>query len=99
MKIRDIRAVEIDITPRPKTAPREPIRAIAMNRARPLDQKSAWGPPSRWKTVACVVTVEDGSWGLGISLYGKPVVSVINDHFALLLVGESCMADRAAARS
>ena len=92
MKIRDIRAVEVDITPRPKTAPREPIGAIAMNRARPPDQKTAWQPPSRWGTVACVVTVEDGSWGLGISLYGAPVVSVINDHFAPLLVGENCMA-------
>jgi L-rhamnonate dehydratase len=39
-----------------------------------------------------VVTAEDGTWGLGISIYGEPVISVINDHFGPALVGESCLA-------
>jgi len=47
-------------------------------------------PP--WKSVACVATAEDETWGLGVSIYGAPVVSVINDHFAPNLVGESCVA-------
>lgn len=47
-------------------------------------------PP--WKSVACVATAENGTWGLGVTIYGAPVVSVINDHFAPNLIGESCMA-------
>jgi L-rhamnonate dehydratase len=97
MKIKDIRALEIDITPRPKTRPREPSLAGKVRMARPISRYLRFVAvpgtiPSTWKRPACVVTAEDGTWGLGISLYGSPVVDIINDHFAPYLVGENCMA-------
>lgn len=53
-------------------------------------RRSLWTPG--FKTVACVVTAEDGTWGLGATGYGEPVLPVIRDHFAPHLVGENCMA-------
>jgi len=53
-------------------------------------QRSLWMPG--WKTAACVVTAEDGTWGLGTTSLGEPVTAIINDHFAPLLAGENCMA-------
>jgi L-rhamnonate dehydratase len=47
---------------------------------------------AKWPSVGCVVTADDGSWGFGISRYGAPVISIINDHLAPLLVDEPCMA-------
>ena len=47
-------------------------------------------PP--WGHVACVVTAEDGTWGLGMSSNAGPVASIINDHYATFLTGENCMA-------
>ncbi len=48
--------------------------------------RSSWRP--RWPSVACLVTAEDGSWGLGMTRYGTPVISIINEHLAPLLAGE-----------
>ena len=53
-------------------------------------RRSLSSPP--WGSVACIVTAEDGTWGLGMSTHGAPVESIVNDHFAPLLVGEECMA-------
>jgi L-rhamnonate dehydratase len=97
VKIKEIRAVEIDITARPKTSPREPSLSEKLTMVRPMSRypRSEAGrgtTPSTWKRAACVVTAEDGTWGLGISLYGSPVVRIINDHFTPHLVGENCMA-------
>ncbi len=52
--------------------------------------RSLWRLPL--DEVACVVTAEDGTWGLGTTTYPGPVVPLINDHFAPLLAGEDCMA-------
>ena len=50
-----------------------------------------WAPP--WEeTSVCVVTAEDGTFGVGMTVFSTPVNSLINDHFAPLLVGENCMA-------
>ena len=50
-----------------------------------------WSPP--WEeTSICVVTAEDGTFGVGMTIFSTPVNSLINDHFAPLLVGENCMA-------
>ncbi|HEV7274699.1 MAG TPA: enolase C-terminal domain-like protein [Devosiaceae bacterium] len=49
---------------------------------------------SSWRfdgSVGCLVTAEDGSTGFGVSRNGTPVISLINDHFAPLLVGENSM--------
>ena len=53
-------------------------------------QRSSWS--AKWKTTVCVVTAEDGSFGLGISSFAGPVCRIINDHFAPHLEGENCMA-------
>ena len=97
MKIKEVRAAQIDIAPKPKSKPRAPKLAEAVGIASPLGRYSTPSrPPSSWsatwKRTACVVTADDGTWGLGISLYGGPVSSIINDHFAPKLVGENCMA-------
>jgi L-rhamnonate dehydratase len=47
---------------------------------------------ARWPSVGCLVTATDGSWGFGMTRYGTPVISIINEHMAPLLVGEPCMA-------
>ena len=52
--------------------------------------RSSWRP--RWPSVGCLVTATDGNWGLGMTRYGTPVVSIINEHVGPLLVGEPCMA-------
>ena len=56
----------------------------------PEFQKSDWG--GDWTRVACVVTAEDGTWGLGITNNSGPVISIINDNFAPVLTGQNCMA-------
>jgi len=99
VKIKEVRAVEIDITPRPTTPPRKPSRAETIEVITPMSRypefkgrRSSWAPHQRWKRVACVVTADDGTWGLGITLFGSPVARIINDQFAPHLVGQNCMA-------
>ncbi len=93
MKIKEIRAETIDITPRPKTKPR--VAGIAHGGfITPMDRypdlKARAG--SVWQRAACIVKAEDGTRGFGLSLYGPPVASIINDQFAPLLEGQDCMA-------
>jgi len=98
MNIKSVHAFQIRLDPQQVTSPREPSRALEVKMARPVfrypEFREAGGQalPSTWQRPACVVTAEDGTWGLGISLYGPPVVSIINDHFAPRLVGQNCMA-------
>ena len=94
MQITSIRAAVIDITPQIKTQSRVPRRSVdgfVSPMARyPELKRTAWNNP--WKRAACVVTAEDGTWGLGITNHSGPVASIINDHFAPLLTGQNCMA-------
>ncbi|MFN8637197.1 MAG: enolase C-terminal domain-like protein [Chloroflexota bacterium] len=94
MKIKEIRAAAIDISPKLKTTPRVPkvqTEGIGSVMARYPDIKRAtWGNP--WKRTACVVTAEDGTFGLGITTHGGPVEQIINGHFAKALVGQDAMA-------
>ena len=53
-------------------------------------KRATWGNP--WKRTACVVTAEDGTFGVGITTHGGPVEQIINGHFAPALVGQDCMA-------
>ena len=53
-------------------------------------RRSDVAPP--WKRVACVVEAEDGSFGLGLTAYSAPIISIINEHYAPHLVGEPIMA-------
>ena len=59
-----------------------------------FDRGTVWSPPRfpTWGHVACVVTAEDGTWGLGMTSNAGPVASIINDHYAGFLTGENCMA-------
>jgi len=56
----------------------------------PEYKKGDWG--TNWGRTACVVTAEDGTWGVGFTNNAGPVLNVINDHFAKVLVGQNCMA-------
>lgn len=96
MKIKDIRAVEISLNPRPTTKPRSRDRAHSYRLNRPIDRYKT--PDSYhisgvdWKRPACIITAEDGTWGFGKSLYSGPVSRIITDHFAPHLIGQNCMA-------
>lgn len=94
MKIASIRAAAIDLTPRPTTPPRvpsHPTDGFVSPMARyPEFTRVDWH--SHWARTACVVTADDGTFGLGITIHGGPVECIINDHFAPLLAGQDCMA-------
>ena len=38
--------------------------------------------------VFCQVTLEDGTWGLGSTVHGRPVAAIIDDHLAPQLLGQ-----------
>lgn len=94
MKIKSIQAIPIDLTPRPSTPPRvpkQPTDGFVSPMARyPEILRSRWA--GRWKRTACIVTADDGTWGLGLSIQSGPTVRIINDHFAPVLTGENCLA-------
>jgi L-rhamnonate dehydratase len=94
VKIKEIRAVAIDIAPKPTTAPRvprQPSDGFVSPMARyPEFKRADWS--SRWKRTACIVTADDGTWGFGLTIHGGPVERIINDHFAPVLVGQDCVA-------
>ncbi|GIV79623.1 hypothetical protein FKZ61_010145 [Litorilinea aerophila] len=95
MKIKEVRALTIDVTPRPTTTPRSPSRANTLEMNRPVNrypEARGHGFPRMWQRAAVVVTAEDGTWGFGLTVHSNPVVSIINDHFAPALVGQNCMA-------
>ena len=96
MKIKSVKAIPVDLTPQPKTDPRVPKDPDGGYFASPMDRYSSDLPgrswSDRWHKVACVVTAEDGTWGLGISIASGPVCAIINDHFSEILVGQNPMA-------
>ena len=94
MKIKSVKAVSVDLAPSPRTTPRAPKQQVP-DWVSPMMgysefSKADWNAP--WGRTACVVTAEDGTWGLGITVNSAPVNSIINDHFAPVLVGQNCMA-------
>lgn len=96
MKITEVRAVAVDIAPKPRTKPRVAKQAVPdlggpMARY-PEFRRAEWMPGSRWKRTACMVTADDGTFGLGMTLFSGPVVRLINDHLAQLLTGQNPMA-------
>lgn len=96
MKIKDIRAVPVNLAPPIKTEPRVPAIPGAGHFTSPMARYAGEfggrGWTDDWSRAACVVTAEDGTWGLGVSPMSGPVLSIINDHFAPLLRGQSAMA-------
>ncbi|MCB2030508.1 MAG: hypothetical protein KDH18_18585, partial [Rhodoferax sp.] len=81
MKIRSIHAFPIAsdlLGGPPTTAERRPAWTADAEVASPMSHfprfkrlRSSWRP--RWPSVACLVTADDGSWGLGMTRYGTPV--------------------------
>ena len=92
MKIKEVRAIEIELNPQPKTSPRRSTRDKELVMNRPIDRYPKSGTDGDWKRPACIITAEDGTWGFGISLFGTPVASLINTVYAPRLIGENCMA-------
>ena len=92
MKIKEVRAIEIELNPQPKTSPRPSTRDKELIMNRPIDRYPKSGTDGDWKRPACIITAEDGTWGFGISLFGTPVASLINTVYAPRLIGENCMA-------
>lgn len=105
MRITEVRAIEVDLdslnpgrargerksTPRPSYVwdglePSGPMGGYPKYKKR----RSSWS--AKWKSTVCIVTAADGNFGLGVSSFGGPVSSVINDHFGPHIVGENCMA-------
>jgi L-rhamnonate dehydratase len=98
MRIKEIRAASIKFLEiAAASRPRHPSWVEGAEVANPMSRyprfkalRNSWQPP--WKQIACVVTGEDGTWGLGLTTHSGPVAAIINEHFAPLLVGEDCMA-------
>lgn len=93
MIIKEIRVVRLDLPPRSS----RPASAGALEIATPMSRyprfkadRASWIPP--WKTVWCQVIAEDGTWGLGMTGFGRPVAAVIADHLAPKLLGEDVFA-------
>ena len=105
MKITSIKAVPIKnpisgghYVPRPgEEAARRPPWTASAEVANPMSRypkykamRSSWSAP--FPAVGVLATADDGSWGFGVTGYGAPVISIINDHLAPLLIGENAMA-------
>jgi L-rhamnonate dehydratase len=94
VKIKEIRAATVDLTPRPRTQPRvpkQPTEGFVSPMARyPEFKRSDWSHP--WHRTACLVTADDGTFGLGVTVHAGPVQEIVNGHFAGLLRGQDCMA-------
>ena len=86
MKIKSIKAIAVNLSPNPKTQPRVELDANGGYFVSPMDRYKydiKYRSSTNWNRVACVVTAEDGTWGLGTTIHSGPVVSIINDHFSL----------------
>ena len=99
MKIKEIRAVRLNLprSPGPATRPRRPSWAEGAEVANPVSKfpaykrhRSSWMP--KWETVYVKATAEDGTWGLGQTSFGRATAAVVEDHFGPMLAGESCFA-------
>ena len=90
MKIRNIRAAPLS-GPGKFGNPETPKTARYSDKAAQSPERGISYRPT-WGQVVCVVTADDGTWGLGMTSHAGPVPSIINDHFAPLLEGQSCLA-------
>ena len=96
MKISKVRAAAVNLDLTPKSNPRvdpDPNGGYFVSpMARYNHQLPGRTWSAKWPRTACVVTMEDGSWGLGLAPMAGPVCSIINDHFAEILQGMDPMA-------
>ncbi len=95
MKIKSIEAVRVNLPQRQySTEPRRDSWSKTAEVATPMSRfphvkrhRSMW-TDTGWGRVFAKVTLEDGSWGLGSSIHGRPVAAIIEDHLAPQLVGQ-----------
>ena len=95
MKIKSIEAVQVNLPQRtPSVRPRRESWNRSAEVANPMSgyphvkrHRSQW-TDTGWGRVWAKVTLEDGSWGLGSTVHGKPVAAIIDDHLAPQLVGQ-----------
>ena len=98
MKIKEIRAVHVDLPGRkPASEPRRDSWVVDSEVANPMSKfpaykrhRSLWQP--KWGGVWVQAVAEDGTFGLGQTSFGRPVAAVVDDHFGPMLAGESCFA-------
>lgn len=95
MKIKSIDVVKVKLPPRAySVAPWRESWNETDEVANPMSwyshvkrHRSLW-TDTGWGTVWVKVTLEDGTWGLGSTMHGRPVAAVIEDHLAPQLVGQ-----------
>jgi len=98
MKIREIRAVHVDLPRREvRSSPRRDAWVVESEVANPMSvypaykrHRSLWQP--KWGGVWVQAVAEDGTYGLGHTSFGRPVAAIVDDHFGPMLAGESCLA-------
>jgi len=99
MKITDVQAVRVKFPERTGgTPPRRDSWGKTDEVANPMSRyphvkrhRSMWLPKT-WEQVWCKVTLEDGTWGLGLTDHGRAVAAIIDDHIAPNLIGEDGLA-------
>lgn len=97
MKIKTIEAMRATLPERDFEAmARRPSWWVTHEVANPMSRyprfkphRSLWRPT--WEMVWCKVTLEDGTYGLGATMYGRPVAAIIEDHLGPHLVGENAL--------
>ncbi len=95
MKIKSIEAVRVNLPERkPSVRPRRESWNRRAEVANPMSgyphvkrHRSLW-TDTGWGRVWAKVTLEDGSWGLGSTVHGKPVAAIIDDHLGPQLTGQ-----------
>ena len=99
MKISTIEVVKIDYPPVANpTKPRSIEKTDLTPDPTPMGKypeyrmsRSTWAPQGN-RDVGCIVTAEDGTWGFGMTDYGRPTAAIIEDWFAPKLIGENVFA-------
>ena len=99
MKITEVKAVRVKFPERQGGTP--PLRdpwvktdevANPMSRYPNVKRHRSLWLPKTWEQVWCKVTLEDGTWGLGLTDHGRVTAAIIDDHLAPNLIGEDGLA-------
>ena len=90
MKIKEIRAVTVELPSRIKTEGRREPWVRDDEVVNPMSKfpkykryRSSW-MPKKWGPVWVQVIAEDGTYGLGQTAFGRLVAAVVDDHFGLI---------------
>ena len=100
MKIRDVRAVRVNVPEPPaRTRARRPGWNTRSPRALPINKYPEFSTTHRGMPGADTadhlwvqVVAEDGTWGLGRTSFASITAPIVERHFGPLLIGRDCMA-------